>query len=281
MPAERPPGGGRLPSVEAAARGPGRQPLARLTAPTAWSWSGRTAPTCRTALMSVGEYAEAARRSMPGLGGAGRRRGRGSRIAWRPPTIRSGRPAVLRPRDHGLAGGAGTYAFLIGFGYFDGRERFETRQFFLADYADERDVLRARRGIRRARCGRPRDVQRPHLRPAAHRDALRDAPDAFALRRAAARGHAPPGTAPVAAAAAVGGDRLWRPTARTGVAAPSRPAARSARSRARSSTVTRIGDVPGAEIPGAVLRLHPPRRRDAARGRLRAQPARPRVARAR
>jgi hypothetical protein len=42
----------------------------------------------------------------------------------------------------GLAGGAGTYAFLIGCGYFDG-PTFQTRQFFMADYADERDVLRA------------------------------------------------------------------------------------------------------------------------------------------
>lgn len=40
----------------------------------------------------------------------------------------------------GLAGGAGTYAFLVGCGWFDGGT-FRLRQFFLADFAAERALL--------------------------------------------------------------------------------------------------------------------------------------------
>jgi uncharacterized protein YprB with RNaseH-like and TPR domain len=40
----------------------------------------------------------------------------------------------------GLAGGAGTYAFLVGLAWFDGVV-FRTRQFFLANYAAERALL--------------------------------------------------------------------------------------------------------------------------------------------
>ena len=42
----------------------------------------------------------------------------------------------------GLSGGAGTYAFLVGFGYFDG-DGFHTRQFFLRGYGEERALLHA------------------------------------------------------------------------------------------------------------------------------------------
>ena len=42
----------------------------------------------------------------------------------------------------GLAGGAGTYAFLVGCGWFDGG-RFLTRQFFLSSFAAERVMLAA------------------------------------------------------------------------------------------------------------------------------------------
>jgi uncharacterized protein len=41
----------------------------------------------------------------------------------------------------GLSGGAGTYAFLVGFGRFDGEGAFLTRQFVLARQADERPLL--------------------------------------------------------------------------------------------------------------------------------------------
>jgi uncharacterized protein YprB with RNaseH-like and TPR domain len=40
----------------------------------------------------------------------------------------------------GLAGGTGTYAFLVGVGYFE-RGRFVTRQFFLRDFSEERAML--------------------------------------------------------------------------------------------------------------------------------------------
>ena len=42
----------------------------------------------------------------------------------------------------GLSGGAGTYAFLVGFGYFDG-DGFHTRQFFLRGFGEERALLHA------------------------------------------------------------------------------------------------------------------------------------------
>jgi uncharacterized protein len=42
----------------------------------------------------------------------------------------------------GLSGGAGTYAFLVGFGLFDD-EGFHTRQFFLRGYGEERALLHA------------------------------------------------------------------------------------------------------------------------------------------
>jgi uncharacterized protein len=42
----------------------------------------------------------------------------------------------------GLSGGAGTYAFLVGFGYF-GEAGFHTRQFFLRGYGEERALLHA------------------------------------------------------------------------------------------------------------------------------------------
>lgn len=41
----------------------------------------------------------------------------------------------------GLSGGAGTYAFLIGCGSFDGRGGFVTKQYVLARYGDERAML--------------------------------------------------------------------------------------------------------------------------------------------
>ncbi len=42
----------------------------------------------------------------------------------------------------GLSGGAGTYAFLVGFGFFDD-DGFATRQFFLRGYGEERGLLHA------------------------------------------------------------------------------------------------------------------------------------------
>ena len=46
----------------------------------------------------------------------------------------------------GLAGGAGTYAFLVGLAWFDGCT-FRVRQFFLASYAAERVLLQAVRDV--------------------------------------------------------------------------------------------------------------------------------------
>lgn len=46
----------------------------------------------------------------------------------------------------GLAGGAGSYAFLVGCGWFE-RGRFRVRQFFLSSFAAERALLETLRGL--------------------------------------------------------------------------------------------------------------------------------------
>lgn len=53
-----------------------------------------------------------------------------------------GRCAFLDLETTGLAGGTGTYAFLVGLGYFEGT-RFVVRQFFLEDYDAEEAALHA------------------------------------------------------------------------------------------------------------------------------------------
>jgi hypothetical protein len=54
----------------------------------------------------------------------------------------SGNMLFLDLETTGLAGGAGTYAFLVGCGWFDGGT-FRLRQFFLSDFAAERALLEA------------------------------------------------------------------------------------------------------------------------------------------
>src|SRR5205823_1212014 len=50
--------------------------------------------------------------------------------------------AFLDTETTGLAGGSGTYAFLIGVGRIT-REGFKVRQFFMREYAEERSILSA------------------------------------------------------------------------------------------------------------------------------------------
>lgn len=52
------------------------------------------------------------------------------------------RAAFLDTETTGLAGGTGTYAFLVGVGYFTA-ESFEVRQFFLRDFSNEKALLYA------------------------------------------------------------------------------------------------------------------------------------------
>jgi len=52
----------------------------------------------------------------------------------------SGKLLFLDLETTGIAGGAGTYAFLVGCGWFDGGA-FRLRQFFLSDFAAERALL--------------------------------------------------------------------------------------------------------------------------------------------
>lgn len=58
------------------------------------------------------------------------------------PTIRPERLAFLDTETTGLAGGTGTYAFLIGVGRIE-RDGFHVRQFFMREYAEERSLLAA------------------------------------------------------------------------------------------------------------------------------------------
>jgi len=138
--AERPAIRRRLPSVEAAAE---------VLGASRWQVHGADCLVVERSyvadrqhgVMSIGEYAGAASRSVGGLGLLGG--DPGGRLEGL-----DGAQGVLKGQlffdleTTGLAGGAGTYAFLVGCGYFDGGT-FQTRQFFLADYADERYLLRA------------------------------------------------------------------------------------------------------------------------------------------
>jgi uncharacterized protein YprB with RNaseH-like and TPR domain len=60
----------------------------------------------------------------------------------RPGVVASPRLVCFDLETTGLSGGAGTYAFLVGFGYFDD-EGFRTRQFFLRGFGEERALLHA------------------------------------------------------------------------------------------------------------------------------------------
>ncbi len=130
----------RLPSVEAAASVLGASRW-QLDSADCLVVERSFESSLQHGIMSIGEYADAAARSiggLEGLGGGSARLGEESSRAG--DRLRS--QLFFDLETTGLAGGAGTYAFLVGCGYFDG-SAFETRQFFLADYADERDVLRA------------------------------------------------------------------------------------------------------------------------------------------
>ena len=58
----------------------------------------------------------------------------------RDPAPPRGRMLFVDLETTGLAGGAGTYAFLVGFGWFEGAS-FRVRQFLLTSYAVERVLL--------------------------------------------------------------------------------------------------------------------------------------------
>ena len=76
-------------------------------------------------------------RSPRGLREAVERRRRCSPAALR----RARRSLFFDLETTGLSGGAGTYAFLVGCGWFDDDGAFVTRQFLLRGFADERPLL--------------------------------------------------------------------------------------------------------------------------------------------
>lgn len=64
------------------------------------------------------------------------------RVSLLEPSVVPGRMMFVDLETTGLGGGAGTCAFLVGCGWFEGAA-FRIRQFFLADYAAERAMLDA------------------------------------------------------------------------------------------------------------------------------------------
>lgn len=64
-------------------------------------------------------------------------------VAGRNPELRDldlGKTAFVDTETTGLAGGTGTYAFLIGIGFFDGRDLI-VRQFFMRDQSEEKAMM--------------------------------------------------------------------------------------------------------------------------------------------
>lgn len=59
-----------------------------------------------------------------------------------PPTVDMRQAVFLDTETTGLAGGSGTYAFLVGLGFFHGHD-FVVRQYFLRDYPEEDALLEA------------------------------------------------------------------------------------------------------------------------------------------
>lgn len=197
-------------------------------------------------LMQIGEYAAAASRAIGALDLLGGAAGAG-RVGSSPAARAPGRLLFFDLETTGLAGGAGTYAFLIGFGYFDDGS-FQTRQFLLADFADERDLLRLvgefveGAGGLVTFNGRTFDLPlistryamqrlRSPFEELPHVDMLHPARRLWRRRRPS------------------GEDRLWQAPGAAGGGAASASCALGALERAVLD-VARVGDVPGAEIPG-------------------------------
>lgn len=59
-----------------------------------------------------------------------------------PPTLSLRRAVFFDTETTGLAGGTGTYAFLVGLGFFEGHD-FVVRQYFMRDYSEEEPMLAA------------------------------------------------------------------------------------------------------------------------------------------
>jgi uncharacterized protein YprB with RNaseH-like and TPR domain len=236
----------RLPSIEAAATALGA---------SRWNVEGadclvieREYPAdAGHGLLSIGEYAAAASRGVGGLNLLG---GDAAALAGSAEAA-SGDPLsrllFFDLETTGLAGGAGTYAFLVGCGYFEG-STFQTRQFFLADYADERDLLRGVseflerfRGVVTFN-GRTFDLPIMATRYSMQRvrSPFEDLPHVDLLHPAR---------------------RLWRRRASPGDR-PGRADPHTGRGRGEQAScalgaleraildIERVGDVPGAEIPG-------------------------------
>ena len=150
------------------------------------------------------------------------------------------RAVFLDTETTGLAGGTGTYAFLVGLGFFRG-ERFVIEQYLMRSFGEERgdDGARCRAPCR---VSRRRHLQRPGLRPAVAPDALHNEPPA-------ARG-GPAGDVDPSRPAPGGPSPVARSTAQlqavlAGGSRPGRAAPRGRTELAHSEHLPRLSCVPG------------------------------------
>jgi hypothetical protein len=114
----------------------GREPVARY---------GEVLERCLPALavLAADERAAATREARPIRLDWGSAAGRRTADERRRPGAPTAGPLLFFDLETtGLSGGAGTLAFLVGCGYFDG-DGFHTRQFFLSGYEAERELLDA------------------------------------------------------------------------------------------------------------------------------------------
>ncbi len=162
----------------------------------------------------------------------------------------------------GLSGGAGTYAFLVGCGWFAADGAFLTRQCVLTRFADERPLLAtvaaelARAGALVSFNGRSFDAPLLETRYLFHR-----------LEWAGSRLPHIDMLHPAR--------RFWRDD---DLGRGATPCSLGALER-QVLGAGRVGDVPGFEIPARYFRVHPVGRCEAARRRHRAQPSRSAVTR--
>ena len=140
---------------------------------------------------------------------------------------------------------------------------FQVRQFLLTSYASERALLCAVADVLR-RDVAARHLQRQDVRRPGHGDALAVPPDAAAARVGAALRHAASGAAAVARA----GEETREGCTRV------KGGCRLGTLERVLCDVTRVGDIPGMDIPGALLPVPAQRRRAPAGAGPRAQPPR-------
>ena len=145
------------------------------------------------------------RQPLPAVSAAGRRWQCSSR------RLRQSRVLFIDLETTGLAGGAGTYAFLVGCGWFEGAT-FRVRQFLLARYGAERGLLEDVAGTA-GDAGALVTYNGKTFDLPLHRNAVSVSSDDRSIRGDAARRHAPCGAALVASSTIGAGESARVPEA--------------------------------------------------------------------